>query len=87
MRISVSSWATRDPDVERSVMAILRAALAWCYIGRADLVLQVTNRAIHPALGQSGPDLIESNGRGGGKLRTCDPLHQASLWLFGQNCP
>ena len=26
MRISVSSWATRDEDVERSVAAILRAA-------------------------------------------------------------
>ncbi|MFN7996205.1 MAG: aminotransferase class V-fold PLP-dependent enzyme [Bryobacteraceae bacterium] len=26
MRISVSSWATRDPDVERSVAAILKAA-------------------------------------------------------------
>ncbi|MGD0497795.1 MAG: hypothetical protein ABSC23_05090 [Bryobacteraceae bacterium] len=26
MRISVSSWATRDEDVERSVDAILRAA-------------------------------------------------------------
>jgi len=28
MRISVSSWATRDEDVERSVPAILRAAVA-----------------------------------------------------------
>jgi glutamate/tyrosine decarboxylase-like PLP-dependent enzyme len=28
MRISVSSWATRDEDVERSVAAILRAAAA-----------------------------------------------------------
>ena len=28
MRISVSSWATRDEDVERSVTAILRAAVA-----------------------------------------------------------
>jgi glutamate/tyrosine decarboxylase-like PLP-dependent enzyme len=28
MRISVSSWATRDEDVERSVAAILRAAVA-----------------------------------------------------------
>jgi glutamate/tyrosine decarboxylase-like PLP-dependent enzyme len=28
MRISVSSWATRDEDVERSVTAILRAAIA-----------------------------------------------------------
>jgi glutamate/tyrosine decarboxylase-like PLP-dependent enzyme len=28
MRISVSSWATRDQDVERSVAAILRAAVA-----------------------------------------------------------
>jgi glutamate/tyrosine decarboxylase-like PLP-dependent enzyme len=28
MRISVSSWATRDEDVERSVAAILRAAIA-----------------------------------------------------------
>ena len=28
MRISVSSWATRDEDVERSVTAILRAAAA-----------------------------------------------------------
>jgi hypothetical protein len=26
MRISVSSWATRDDDVDRSVAAILRAA-------------------------------------------------------------
>jgi hypothetical protein len=26
MRISVSSWATRDEDVDRSVAAILRAA-------------------------------------------------------------
>jgi hypothetical protein len=26
MRISVSSWATRDEDVERSVAAILRVA-------------------------------------------------------------
>ncbi len=26
MRISVSSWATRDEDVERSVAAIVRAA-------------------------------------------------------------
>jgi glutamate/tyrosine decarboxylase-like PLP-dependent enzyme len=28
MRISVSSWATRDEDVERSATAILRAATA-----------------------------------------------------------
>ena len=28
MRISVSSWATRDEDVERSVAAILRAAVS-----------------------------------------------------------
>ena len=28
MRISVSSWATRDEDVERSIAAILRAASA-----------------------------------------------------------
>jgi hypothetical protein len=27
MRISVSSWATREEDVERSVAAILRSAL------------------------------------------------------------
>jgi hypothetical protein len=26
MRISISSWATRDEDVDRSVAAILRAA-------------------------------------------------------------
>jgi threonine aldolase len=28
MRISVSSWATREQDVERSVAAILQAAMA-----------------------------------------------------------
>ena len=28
MRISVSSWATRDEDVDRSVEAIVRAAAA-----------------------------------------------------------
>jgi glutamate/tyrosine decarboxylase-like PLP-dependent enzyme len=33
MRISVSSWATRDDDVERSVAAILRAASAETAIG------------------------------------------------------
>jgi len=27
MRISVSSWATRDEDLDRSVAAILRAAI------------------------------------------------------------